>query len=68
MTIFKQHTIPYYGIFESKSNPACNVSVHGNVLGQVQLFVYLGSLFIQMQEVIRRSGEELGLQNPPLHQ
>ena len=30
---------------KSKVNPACSVSVHGNVLGQVQSFVYLGSLF-----------------------
>ena len=36
---------------KAKVNLACSVSVHGNVL---------------MQEVIRRSGEELGLQNPPL--
>ena len=53
---------------KAKVNPACSVSVHGNVLGQVQSFVYLGSLYShQMQEVIRRSGEELRLQNPPLH-
>ena len=30
---------------KTKVNPACSVSVHGNVLGQVQSFVYLGSLF-----------------------
>ena len=30
---------------KAKVNPACSVSVHGNVLGQVQSFVYLGSLF-----------------------
>ena len=30
---------------KAKVNPACSVSVHGNVLGQVQSFVYLGNLF-----------------------
>ena len=52
---------------KAKVNPACSVSVHGNVLGQVQSFVYLGSLFTSDAKVIRRSGEELGLQNPLLH-
>ena len=31
---------------KAKVNRACSVSVHGNVLGQVQSFVYLVSLFI----------------------
>ena len=30
---------------KAKVSPACSVSVHGNVLGQVQSFVYLWSLF-----------------------
>ena len=30
---------------KAKVNPACSVSVHGNVLGQVHSFVYIGSLF-----------------------
>ena len=41
-------------------NPACSVSVHGNVLGQVQSFVYLGSLFTSDarsdKEIRRRIG------------
>ena len=30
---------------KAKVNPACSVSVHGNILGQVQSCVYIGSLF-----------------------
>ena len=30
---------------KAKVNPACSVSVHGNILGHVQSFVYLWSLF-----------------------
>ena len=41
-------------------NLACSVSVHGNVLGQVQSFVYLGSLFTSDarsdKEIRRRIG------------
>ena len=44
----------------TKVNPACSVSVHGNVLGQVQSFVYLGSLFTSdtrsNKEIRRRIG------------
>ena len=47
---------------KAKVNPACSVSVHGNVLGQVQLFVYLGSLFTSDarsdKEIRRRIGIE----------
>ena len=45
---------------KAKVNPACGVSVHGNVLGQVQSFVYLGSLFTSDarsdKEIRRRIG------------
>ena len=45
---------------KAKVNPACSVSVHGNVLGQVQSFVYLGSLFTSDarsdKEIRRRIG------------
>ena len=45
---------------KAKVNPACSVSVHGNVLGQVQPFVYLGSLFTSDarsdKEIRRRIG------------
>ena len=45
---------------KAKVNPACSVSVQGNVLGQVQSFVYLGSLFTSDarsdKEIRRRIG------------
>ena len=45
---------------KAKVNPACSVSVHGNVLAQVQSFVYLGSLFTSDarsdKEIRRRIG------------
>ena len=45
---------------KAKVNPACSVSVHGNVLGQVHSFVYLGSLFTSDarsdKEIRRRIG------------
>ena len=45
---------------KEKVNPACCVSVHGNVLEQVQSFVYLGSLFTSDarndKEIMRRIG------------
>ena len=47
---------------KAKVNPACSVSVHGNVLVQVQSFVYLGSLFTSDarsdKEIRRRIGIE----------
>ena len=47
-------------ISKAKVNPACSVSVHGNALGQVQSFVYLGSLFTSDassdKEIRRRIG------------
>ena len=45
---------------KAKVNPACCVSVHGHVLGQVQSFVYLGSLLTSDarsdKEIRRRIG------------
>ena len=45
---------------KAKVNPACSVSVHKNVLGQAQSFVYLGSLFTSDarsdKEIRRRIG------------
>ena len=45
---------------KAKVIPVCSVSVHGNVLGQVQSFVYLGSLFTSDarsdKEIRRRIG------------
>ena len=45
---------------KAKVNPDCSVSVHGNVLGQAQSFVYLGSLFTSDarsdKEIRRRIG------------
>ena len=53
---------------KAKVIPVCSVSVHGNVLGQVQSFVYLGSLFTSDaksdKEIWRK---KLGLLNPPSH-
>ena len=45
---------------KAKVNPACSVSVHGNILGQVQSFIYPGSLFTSDarsdKEIRRRIG------------
>ena len=45
---------------KAKVNPACSVSVHRNVLRQVQSFVYLGSLFTSDarsdKQIRRRTG------------
>ena len=45
---------------KAKVNPACSVSIHGNVLGQLQSFVYLWSLFTSDarsdKEIRRRIG------------
>ena len=42
---------------KAKVNPACSVSVYVNVLGQVQSFVYLGSLFTSDARSDKGSGE-----------
>ena len=52
---------------KAKVNPACSVSVHANVLGQVQSFVYLGSLFTSDAKSDKEITKELGLKNPPSH-
>ena len=52
---------------KAKVNPACSVSVHGNVLGQVHSFVYLGSMFKSNARSDKEIRKELGLQNPSLH-
>ena len=44
---------------KSITTPTCHIDVHGNSLEQVQSFIYLGSLFSQMQDVKKRLEGEL---------
>ena len=59
--LYLNNTKSFTMIFsKTKVNPAYNVSVHGNILEQIQLFVYLTSLFTSDvrgdKEIRRRIG------------
>ena len=66
--LYLNSTKSYTMVFsKAKVNPACSVSVHGNVLGQVQSFVYLESLFTSDARSDKEIRRRIGIAKSALH-
>ena len=60
--LYLNNTYSFTMVFsKAKVNLACSVSVHGNVLGQVQSFVYLGSLFTSDARNYKETRRRIGI-------